>query len=47
MSYVDCVLLVVKDVQSSSEQLQHAMHVLEQTNLPGLVLNKSAKPTMQ
>jgi len=44
MPYADAALLVVEDGKNSSEELQHSMFLLEQTNLLGLVLNKSRQP---
>lgn len=44
MPYVDAALLVIEDGRNSADELQHAMHILEQTNLLGLVLNKSRQP---
>jgi protein-tyrosine kinase len=44
MSYIDAVLLVVEDGKNTSDELQQAMYVLEETNLIGLVLNKSTQP---
>ena len=44
MPYVDAALLVVEDGKNTSDELQHSMHILEQTNLLGLVLNKSRQP---
>jgi Mrp family chromosome partitioning ATPase len=44
MPHVDAALLVVEDGKNSSQELQHSMHILEQTNLLGLVLNKSRQP---
>jgi protein-tyrosine kinase len=41
MPYVDATLFVVEDGKNTSDELQHSMHILEQTNLLGLVLNKS------
>jgi protein-tyrosine kinase len=41
MPYIDAALLVVEDGKNTSDQLQHAMYILEQTNLLGLVVNKS------
>jgi protein-tyrosine kinase len=41
LSYVDAALLVVEDGKNTSDELQKAMHILEETNLLGLVLNKS------
>jgi protein-tyrosine kinase len=41
MSYIDAALLVVEDGRNTSDELQHAMYILEQTNLLGLVVNKS------
>lgn len=44
MPYADAALLVVEDGKNTSEELQHSMYILEQTNLLGLVLNKSRQP---
>jgi len=44
MPYIDAVLLVVEDEKNTSDELQHSMHILEQTNLLGLVVNKSKQP---
>jgi capsular exopolysaccharide synthesis family protein len=44
MPYVDAGLLVVEDGKNTSDELQNSMHILEQTNLLGLVLNKSRQP---
>lgn len=44
MPYADAALLVVEDGKNTSEELQHSMCILEQTNLLGLVLNKSRQP---
>ncbi|MGZ4977049.1 MAG: CpsD/CapB family tyrosine-protein kinase [Methylobacter sp.] len=44
MPYADAALLVVEDGKNTSEELQHSMFILEQTNLLGLVLNKSRQP---
>jgi protein-tyrosine kinase len=44
MPYADAALLVVEDGKNTSEELQHSMYMLEQTNLLGLVLNKSRQP---
>lgn len=44
MSYADAALLVVEDGKNTSDELQHSMYILEQTNLLGLVLNKSRQP---
>lgn len=41
MPYIDAALLVVEDGKNTSDELQHAMYILEQTNLLGLVVNKS------
>ena len=41
MPYFDAALLVVEDAKNTSDELQHSMQILEQTNLLGLVLNKS------
>ncbi len=42
--YVDGALLVVEDGKNTSDELKQAMRILEQTNLLGLVLNKSKRP---
>jgi protein-tyrosine kinase len=49
MPYVDAALLIVEDGKNTSDELQHAMYILEQTNLLGLVVNKSRQslPTYQ
>lgn len=44
MSYADAALLVVEDGKNTPDELQHSMNILEQTNLLGLVLNKSRQP---
>jgi capsular exopolysaccharide synthesis family protein len=44
MPYVDAALLVVEDGKNTSDELQHSLYILEQTNLLGLVLNKSRQP---
>jgi capsular exopolysaccharide synthesis family protein len=44
MSYCDTALLVVEDEINTSSELQHAMQILEDTNLLGLVVNKSKQP---
>ncbi|MDO9049317.1 MAG: CpsD/CapB family tyrosine-protein kinase [Methylobacter sp.] len=44
MPYADAALLVVEDGKNTTEELQHSMYILEQTNLLGLVLNKSRQP---
>jgi protein-tyrosine kinase len=41
LSHVDAALLVVEDGKNTSDELQKAMYILEETNLLGLVLNKS------
>ncbi|WAK00566.1 CpsD/CapB family tyrosine-protein kinase [Methylobacter sp. YRD-M1] len=43
MPYIDAVLLVVEDGKNTSDELQHSMYILEQTNLLGLVVNKSSQ----
>lgn len=43
MSYVDAALLVVEDGKNTTDELQKAMYILEETNLLGLVLNKSSQ----
>jgi protein-tyrosine kinase len=43
MSYIDAALLVVEDGKNTSDELQHSMYILEQTNLLGLVVNKSSQ----
>ncbi len=44
MSYCDAALFVVEDAKNSSTELQHAMQILEDTNVLGLVVNKSRQP---
>jgi protein-tyrosine kinase len=44
MSYCDAALLVAEDEKNTSDELQHSMQVLEETNLLGIVLNKSRQP---
>jgi protein-tyrosine kinase len=44
MPYLDAALLVVEDGKNTADELQHSMNILEQTNLLGLVLNKSRQP---
>jgi capsular exopolysaccharide synthesis family protein len=44
MQHVDAALLVVEDGKNTSAELQHSMHILEQTNLLGMVVNKSTQP---
>jgi len=44
MPHVDAVLLVVEDGKNTFEELQQSMSILEETNLLGLVLNKSRQP---
>ncbi len=44
MPYLDAALLVVEDGKNTAEELQHSMNILEETNLLGLVLNKSRQP---
>lgn len=41
MSYVDGVLFVIEDGKTTKEELKESMSILEQTNLLGLVLNKT------
>lgn len=41
MSYCDAALFVVEDEKNTTDELQHAMQILEETNLLGLVLNKT------
>ncbi len=49
MPYVDGALFVVEDEKNTAEELEHSMEILEQTNLLGIVLNKSKReiPTYQ
>jgi protein-tyrosine kinase len=49
MPHVDAALLVVEDGKNSFDELQQSMYILEDTNLLGLVLNKSRQtlPTHQ
>jgi protein-tyrosine kinase len=44
MPYLDAALFVVEDEKNTADELQQAMYILEQTNLLGLVLNKSRQP---
>ncbi len=44
MQHIDAALLVVEDGKNTTNELQHSMHILEQTNLLGLVVNKSRQP---
>jgi exopolysaccharide/PEP-CTERM locus tyrosine autokinase len=44
MPHVDATLLVVEDGKNTTNELQHSMYILEQTNLLGLVVNKSTQP---
>lgn len=44
MSHFDAALLVVEDGKNTTEELQQSMYILEDTNLLGLVLNKSTQP---
>lgn len=44
LPYIDGTLLVLEDEKNTKEELEYSMHVLEQTNLLGTVLNKSRKP---
>lgn len=44
MPYIDGTLLVIEDGKNTAEELQHSMNILEETNLLGLVLNKSRQP---
>jgi protein-tyrosine kinase len=44
LPHVDAALLVVEDGKNTSDELQQAMYILEETNLLGLALNKSTKP---
>jgi protein-tyrosine kinase len=41
MSYCDAALFVVEDEKNTIDELHHSMQILEETNLLGLVLNKS------
>ncbi len=43
MPYVDAALLVIEDGKNTSSELQRSMSILEQTNLLGLVLNKTSQ----
>ncbi len=47
--HIDAALLVVEDGKNTTDELQHSMYILEQTNLLGLVVNKSRQsiPTYQ
>ncbi|WP_374089785.1 CpsD/CapB family tyrosine-protein kinase [Methylomicrobium lacus] len=44
MSHADATLLVIEDGKNTSDELQQSMYILEETNLLGLVLNKSRQP---
>jgi protein-tyrosine kinase len=44
MPHADAVLLVVEDGKNTPDELQQSMCILEDTNLLGLVLNKSTQP---
>ncbi|MGZ8941486.1 MAG: CpsD/CapB family tyrosine-protein kinase [Methylobacter sp.] len=44
MPYIDGTLFVIEDGKNTAEELQHSMNILEETNLLGLVLNKSNQP---
>ncbi len=44
MPHVDAALLVVEDGKNTADELQYSMRLLEETNLLGLVLNKSRQP---
>lgn len=41
MSYCDAALFVVEDEKNTADELSHSMKILEDTNLLGIVLNKS------
>lgn len=41
MPYIDGIVLVIEDEKNTPEEVRGAIHVLEGTNLLGLVLNKS------
>jgi capsular exopolysaccharide synthesis family protein len=49
MPHTDAAIFVIEDDKTTSDELQHAMTILEDTNLLGLVLNKSKRaiPTFQ
>ena len=44
MSYIDAALFIVEDGKTTADELRESMHILEQTNLLGIVLNKSTQP---
>jgi protein-tyrosine kinase len=44
MPHFDAALFIVDDGKNTADELQHALNILEQTNLLGLVLNKSKQP---
>ncbi len=44
MPHLDAALFVVEDEKNTSDELQHSLQILEETNLLGLVLNKSKQP---
>ena len=41
MSYFDAALFVIEDEKNKTDEIKHAMVILEETNLLGIVLNKS------
>ena len=41
MSYCDAALFVIEDEKNTQDELSHSMEILEDTNLLGIVLNKS------
>ena len=43
MPYIDAALFVVEDEKNTTDELEHAMQLLEQINLLGIVLNKARK----
>lgn len=47
MPYIDAALLVVEDGKNTTGELHHSLHVLEQTNLLGVVMNKSRQTILK
>ena len=45
MPSVDAVLLVIREGQTSKQDVTRALELLENTNIAGLILNDSAEPT--
>lgn len=43
MSYCDAGLFVIEDEKNTADELRHSLSILEETNLLGIVLNKSKR----